>query len=466
MWWRTRREPTETLLRAAVSEPPVAREAWARWIADHSLDDVSWEELRLLGAVAGRGELRDLVPAQRPRLDGIRRFIWTRTQLKLAAALPVLRGLQGMGVPYCLLKGAALIAGGHLAAGERFIRDVDVLVPRSRLAEAVSVLFSSGWRPQRYTSPEEVFSLAFPRCHALAFHGVDRPDDAIDLHLSAVELNRFPKSDDALWSRARELRFFGTAAFVPAAEDLLCTALVHSYRADRSEGYDWAVDAVALARSPGFDWSVLAVESHRRGVDALVGARLQKLREVRALGLPASVVEELDATPPDAELRRELGVLARRKSWRLRADRRARDAARAVRARRQLAREGGAPVEEKSPFPAACAWLRLDAPLPEGFPWSGTPTRVEVSGRISNARARSPIPYRLYCGSVRLAEGHTRLGSSPDHGSVHWIRVTARLDPAVAAAEGRPPLSLYFGRRSRASSQLGPDAVLWIDGVR
>jgi len=79
--------------------------------------------------------------------------------------------------------------------------------------------------------------------------------------------------------------------------------------------------------------------------------------------------------------------------------------------------------------------------------------------------ARSPIPYRLYCGSVRLAEGRTRLGSSPGQGSVHWIRVTARLAPTVAAAEGRPPLSLYFDRRSPASSQLGPDAVLWIDGV-
>ena len=225
------------------------------------------------------------------------------------------------------------------------------------------------------------------------------------------------------------------------------------------------MDAVALARSPGFDWSIFAGESHRRGADALVCARLQSLRAMRALALPPSVQDELDGTLPDAELRRELGALARRKPWRLRAHRRARNAARAVRARRQLALEGGAPAEEKSPFPAACAWLRLDAPLPEGFPSSGTPMPVEVSGRILNARARSPIPYRLYCGSVRLAEGRTRLGASPGEGNVHWIRVTARLDPAVAAAEGRPPLSLYFGRRSRASSQLGPDAVLWIDGV-
>jgi len=466
MRWRRRREPMEALLRAAVSEPEVAREAWAGWIADHSLDDVSWEALRLLGAIAGRAELLDVAPAQRPRLDGIRRFIWTRTQLKLAAALPILRRLGGMGVPFCLLKGAALIAGGHLAAGERFIRDVDVLVPRSRLAEAVAILFAAGWKPERYASLEEVFSLGFPRCHALAFRSGGHPDHEIDLHLSAIELNRFPKSDDALWSRVRETRLFGSTVSVPAPEDLLCTALVHSYLSDRSEQHDWAVDAVALARHPGFDWSILAGESHQRGVDALVCARLQSLRAMGALALPPSALRALDGFPPDVDLRRELDVLARGKTWRFRADRRARNAARAVRARRRLALENGPCAEEKPAFPAACAWLRLDAPLPEGFPSSGTPIPVEVSGRILNARVRSPIPFRLYCGSVRLADGRTRLGSSPGQGSVHWIRVTARLDPAVASAEGRPPLSLYFGRRSRASSQLGPDAVLGIDAVR
>jgi hypothetical protein len=193
---------------------------------------------------------------------------------------------------------------------------------------------------------------------------------------------------------------------------------------------------------------------------------LQSLRAMRALALPDGALRELEAEEPDADLRRELGFLARRRPWRIRADRRARSAARAVRARRQLALESGTPAEEKSPFPAACAWLRLDAPLPGGFPSSGSPRSVELRGRILNSRARSPIPFRLYCGSVRLAEGRTRLGSSPDQGSVHWIRVTARLDPAVAAAEGRPPLSLYFGRRSRASSLLGPEAVLRTDGVR
>jgi Uncharacterised nucleotidyltransferase len=466
MRWRRRRDPIDALLQAAVSEPGVAREAWGRWIAGRSLEDVSWEELRLLGAVAGRADLLGVTPAQRPRLDGIRRFIWTFTQMKLAAALPVLRQLAGTGVPVCLLKGAGLIAGGHLAAGERFIRDVDVLVPRSRIAEAVAILLAAGWKAERYDSPEQVFSLGFPRCHALAFRSEGHPDDAIDLHLSASELGRFPKSDDGLWSRARQTRLFGLTVRVPAPEDLLCNALAHSYLSDRSEEHDWAVDAVALARLPGFDWSILARESHRRGVDALVGARLKALGTMRAPTPHARALRELDGFGADADLRRELRLLARRRPSRSRAGRRVRSAARAVRARRQLALGNAAPVDEKPPFPAACAWLRLDAPLPVGFPSSGRPRSIELRGRILNARPRSPIPYHLYCGSVRLAEGRTRVASSPEGGGVHRIRVTARLDPVIAAAEGRPPLSLYFGRRSRATSPLGPDALPGIDLVR
>jgi hypothetical protein len=65
-----------------------------------------------------------------------------------------------------------------------------------------------------------------------------------------------------------------------------------------------------------------------------------------------------------------------------------------------------------------------------------------------------------------LRRDDDRGGLAGGGGSVHRIRASGRLDPAVAVAEGRPPLSLYFGRRSRASEQLGPAALIRIDAVR
>lgn len=455
-----RPDPREALLRAAVSRPDCAAQAWTEWIASRSIDEVSWEELRLLGAVAGRIEQLGVGSAERPRLEGIRRFIWTGTQLKIAAALPALKRLAEREIPSCLLKGVALIAGGFLTAGERFVRDVDVLVPRDRIAEAVETLLDAGWKAERYTSLDEIFSLGFPRCHALSFRSPEDPDDEIDLHLSAVELNRFLASDAALWSRVTETKLFGLTALVPAAEHLLCVCLMHSYLSDTPQGLDWAIDATVLARRKDFDWPLFFEESHRRGADVLVRERIRKLMALGAISLPESAQRQLDRIGGERAFIREFESLSGRKSQRHHAFR----DANAERARRIL--ECGRPSETKAPFPAPSSWLRMDVPLPDGFPESGRPRKVRITGGILHARTRAPIRYRLYCGSVRLGGGRTLPLPVSGRRGAHAFRISADLDPAIVAAEGQSALSLYFGRRSRPSGVLDRDAALQVTGVR
>lgn len=53
--------------------------------------------------------------------------------------------LSGLGAPVLLLKGAAYVAAGLPAAMGRLLADVDILVPRSALAQAESQLMMSGW---------------------------------------------------------------------------------------------------------------------------------------------------------------------------------------------------------------------------------------------------------------------------------------------------------------------------------
>ncbi len=455
-----RPDPREALLQAAVSGPDCAAQAWAEWIASHTIDEVSWEELRLLGAIAGRIEELRVGAAERPRLEGIRRFIWAGTQMKIAAALPVLRSWAKREIPFALLKGVALIAGGFLTAGERFVRDVDVLVPRDRIVEAVEALLAAGWKAERYTSLDEIFSLGFPRCHALGFHSPDDPDDEIDLHLSAVELNRFVASDAALWSRVTEKRLFDLTALVPKAEHLLCICLMHSYLSDRPRGLDWAIDARVLARREDFDWPLFFEESHRRGADVLVRKRIRKLVALGAISLPESAQRQLDRIGGERAFIREFRSLSGRGSQRHRAFR----DANAERARRIL--ECDRPSEAKAPFPAPSSWLRMDIPLPDGFPESGRPRKVRIRGGILHARTRAPIRYRLYCGSVRLSGGRTLPVPVGGEGGSHAFRISADLDPAIVAAEGQSALSLYMGRRSRRSGALGRDAVLQVTRVR
>jgi hypothetical protein len=54
-------------------------------------------------------------------------------------------GLARAGLPLILLKGAAYVMAGLPAAQGRLFADVDILVPRARLADAESALMLTGW---------------------------------------------------------------------------------------------------------------------------------------------------------------------------------------------------------------------------------------------------------------------------------------------------------------------------------
>jgi hypothetical protein len=107
----------------------------------------------------------------------------------------------------------------------------------------------------------------------------------------------------------------------------------------------------------------------------------------------------------------------------------------------------------------------MDVPLPDGFPESGRPRKVRITGGILHARTRAPIRYRLYCGSVHLGGGRTLPLPVGASSGAHAFRISADLDPAIVAAEGQSALSLYVGRRSRRSNVLGRDALVQVTRV-
>ncbi len=52
-------------------------------------------------------------------------------------------------IPFALLKGAAYIEGGFASAHGRLLSDIDIMVPRERLAEAEKALYEHGWFPTK-----------------------------------------------------------------------------------------------------------------------------------------------------------------------------------------------------------------------------------------------------------------------------------------------------------------------------
>lgn len=134
------------LLAAALADP--------RSIADSAYPH--WEtlvrrarEANLLGVLAGRIVTRSLLEAvpSAPRAHLVAGRV--RAQAQANATLRELRALAralaDVDVPVILLKGAAYLAAGLPAASGRVFSDVDILVPKARLAEVEAALMLSGF---------------------------------------------------------------------------------------------------------------------------------------------------------------------------------------------------------------------------------------------------------------------------------------------------------------------------------
>lgn len=285
------------LIQSAVAPTDRARRAWQAWTEQRPLEEASWGEVRMLPSIVARGQELGIRHDLLPRLDGIRRFVWAKSQKQLLAARPIFEPLIAHGVPIMLLKGAAMIATYPVSMGRRFMRDVDVLVPPERIDEATDLIDLAGWRNPLYTSMEQARLLHLDRAHALEFKGPN--GGAIDLHRYALAPNFCAGDDDSLWARAVTGQFLGLPCLRPASEHLLVASLEHSFRRDPDQVLDWSLDAAHLIGDATLDWAQVIETTLRRNLAVPVEARLRYLSEQCGLAVPESVLVELEPLSRD-----------------------------------------------------------------------------------------------------------------------------------------------------------------------
>ena len=146
--------PGETqtlLLTAAIGAPAEASAAWQEWLSRRNLDEVRWPEVRLLATVARRAAQFDSPPALK-RIQGIQRYVWTRTQMCLAKSHSLLAALGNAPLQLMLIKGGARLALEPASVADRFINDVDILVHLEHWRDALDVAHRAGWRAWEWSS--------------------------------------------------------------------------------------------------------------------------------------------------------------------------------------------------------------------------------------------------------------------------------------------------------------------------
>jgi hypothetical protein len=294
----------DLLLQAAsLADQEGARIAWRRWEQRQDLDNVRFNEMRLLAAVAPRLETLDPAHPARGRIAGIERMLWSRSQIVLRDVRPALESLHRARIETLILKGAARVARNPAAIKTRVLNDVDILLHPDKFRHAFDILDATGWRSTG------TGSAMFQRARLDHVHGVNLIRGSladVDLHRSAFHRPHQSLDEDAgIWSRSEGGSLVGCPVRIPSATDTVIVALAHA-ALDGHTTSDWVLDVVDAIDSGLVDWDLMKHILERRRLEVAAGVTLTYLAERLQRPVP---FEMLDWTAQRAR-RRPLRLLS------------------------------------------------------------------------------------------------------------------------------------------------------------
>jgi hypothetical protein len=286
------KEVEAPLLAVALAETAAgARASWQSFRSRHELDALSAGAVRLLPAACERLHALGVEDAESARLAGIRRYLWVRSQLTLAAARDAAELLRAASIESLGLKGLALVHVHAAPVARRPLLDADLAVRPREFDAAARVLRDADFR------------VAMPSPHAVLFR---RGRVGVDLH-------RWPLHQDPrhqAWDNAVPLP--DQPFLAEDATDLLIHLCVHGVRAESSAL--WVLDARRVLHSSSIAWERVVTFARERRFGLILHDTLGRLPDV-----PAAVMASLRAlrvTPVEAlEYRGIVGVLPGRRGY-------------------------------------------------------------------------------------------------------------------------------------------------------
>ena len=462
------REPTprdRLLVRAAVLPGTAARAAWDEWFPSVVLDELPFDEARLLPRVFANLSAHGAAGCLPPRLRGKYRWVWTSNQLRCHAVAAALHSLVDAAIPTTLLKGAALLASGQCSWGAREMGDVDVLVPPRREMDAANALGAAGWVAQSGVTPD-----CLGRRLALRRHGWnyarDTPQANLDLHWHAFEGIRDPGVDAKLSERARRVRFGSVELDALDETDQILHIIEHASHGEAAHRLVWLADVAGILES--VDGAALADRARELGLHDLATAALDTV--AGALGTPSirSIAASLAASGAGSRerllARTDTGAMFGRTFPRLSELVRS-GVVHGVDARHLV--RGVAALLRRRVEPGLCAHPTLST----GLALVGRPRRVEVAalrglGPLARPPAAGVIPPGEWV-DLTTAGGLDRVAGAgwswPMPEGVWTDGAEARLALDIAVPKG-PPLVLEFRFGDDARRSPNAHAIVHVNG--
>ena len=209
----------------------------------------------------------------------------------------IARALEPVGEPAVLLKGAAYVQAGLAAARGRMVSDVDILVPRQRLAEVESALMMAGWVQTNRDAYDQRYYRQW--MHELPPMRHVKRGSVLDVHHAILPPTARLKPDSALLLVDSVAAGDDERIRVLAKPDMVLHSAAHLFHEGELEmGLRGLVDLDALLREFGADlnfWPSLQARAQRLDLEGPLYLALRYTRLLLQTPAPEGLEVELQA---------------------------------------------------------------------------------------------------------------------------------------------------------------------------
>jgi len=257
----------------------------------------------LLARVGAQAEARghwEQLPVEPRRHLGSAMGLAARQHTELRhEVVQIARALEPIGMPVVLLKGAAYTMAGLDASLGRMVSDVDILVPRARLADVESALMMGGWVSMNRDAYDQRYYRTW--MHELPPLKHMTRGTVLDVHHAIMPLTARLKPDsDRLLQRARPVGDDPRIQVLCAPDMVLHSAAHLFHEGDLELGLRGLVDLDALLREfaadPGF-WPELLARARALQLEWPLHQALRYAGMLLHSAVPAHVTEALQHSP-------------------------------------------------------------------------------------------------------------------------------------------------------------------------
>src|SRR6516164_6797789 len=242
------RDAVLPVIRAPKSVLALDLRGWDQLIREARVSNLS---ARIAEDVASLDSAERLPVEVRPHLIGARRVARRQQVATLAEIERVRAALANGGIRLVLLKGAAYLAASLPVSRGRVFGDIDLLVPRTQLVEAESMLLQHGWISTHHDEYDQRYYREW--MHELPpLHHVVR-ESTLDLHHNILPSTaRHPPDPALLLADAVETPL--SDVFVLAPPDMVLHSACHLFHeGELDNGLRDLIDLDGLLRHFGND---------------------------------------------------------------------------------------------------------------------------------------------------------------------------------------------------------------------